>query len=417
MDERKKILILTADAGFGHRSAANALAAALEESYGSELELEIANPLDDKGTPFFLRDSQTDYDRWVRNVPELYKLGYNASDSLVPTLLMEQALTTMLVDVIRDLLKKSQPDVIVTTYPLYQSAVTTLFASRKYRVPFYAIVTDLSTVHRLWFHNKVDGCLVPNKLVADLALSYGLSPEKISITGIPVHPNVVRESRDKNTIRRSLGWEPDIPTILAVGSRRVERMLDSLNVINHFGMPLQLAVVAGNDEVIYKGASQMEWHIPTRVYNFVDNMPELMHASDMILCKAGGLIVTESLACGLPMILVDVIPGQETGNAQYVIAYGAGEMAETSCDILELLCHWMQNGGMKFKRMAANAKAIGLPRSAFDAADILYQAAMHKEEIIAHRSRKNRTHPAMRKTVEAIEPGNDQSGQGGHTGG
>ncbi len=392
MEEHKKVLILTADAGFGHRSAANALAAAIEESYASELEFEIANPLDDKGTPFFLRDSQTDYDRWVRNVPELYKLGYSASDALVPTVLMEQALTAMLIDVIRDLLKKSQPDVIVTTYPLYQSAVTTLLTSRKYRVPFYTIVTDLSTVHRLWFHSKVDGCLVPNKLVADLALNYGIPPQKISITGIPVHPNVVRETRDKNTIRQSLGLTPDIPTILAVGSRRVERMLDSLNVINHFGAPLQLIVVAGKDETIYNGANQMEWHIPAKIYNFVDNMPELMHASDMILCKAGGLIVTESLACGLPMILVDVIPGQETGNAQYVVAYGAGEMTESSCDILELLCHWMLNDGAQFKRAAANAKAIGQPRSAYDAAAILYHAAMHKEEIIAHRVHRRRIH-------------------------
>lgn len=390
MDERKKILILTADAGFGHRSAAIALSAALEETHGAELEIEIANPLDDKGTPFFLRDSQSDYDRWVRNVPELYKLGYEASDYLIPTVLMEQALSAMELDVIHDMFKKSQPDVVVTTNPLYQSAVTTLFTNRKYRVPFYTVITDLSTLHRLWFHNKVDGLLVPNKLVADMALNYGIAQEKIHITGIPVHPNVVRETRDKNTIRQALGWQPDIPTILAVGSRRVENLLDSLNVINHFGLPVQLIVVAGKDETIYNGASQMEWHIPSKVYNFVDNMPEMMHASDMILSKAGGLIVTESLACGLPMILIDVIPGQETGNAQYVIAYGAGAMAATPTNILELLCHWMMNNGQQFKRAAENARAIGKPRSAYDAAEIIYHAAMHSDEVIQPRNHRRR---------------------------
>lgn len=415
MDQRKKVLILTADAGFGHRSAAIALSTALEESYGSELELEIANPLDDKGTPFFLRDSQTDYDRWVRNVPELYKLGYDASDSLIPTVLMEQALAAMELDVIRDLFKKSQPDVVVTTYPLYQSAISTLFTNRKYRVPFYTVVTDLSTVHRLWFHNKVDGCLVPNKLVADLAMNYGVAQQKISITGIPVHPNVVSETRDKNTIRKALGWQTDIPTILAVGSRRVENLLDSLNIINHFGMPLQLIVVAGKDESIYNSASQMEWHIPAKVYNFVENMPELMHASDMIICKAGGLIVTESLACGLPMILVDVIPGQETGNAQYVIAYGAGEMSTTPTDILEILCHWMMNNGNQFIRMAANAKAIGKPRSAFDAADIIYHAAVHKEEIIKPKMRrKTLSHTARKITQKRTSANQTEPENTGH---
>ena len=79
----------------------------------------------------------------------------------------------------------------------------------------------------------------------------------------------------------------------------------------------------------YNAANQMTWHIPVKIFNFVENMPTLMHASDIMLCKAGGLIVTESLACGLPMILIDVIPGQETGNAEYVMAYGAGDMSET----------------------------------------------------------------------------------------
>jgi UDP-N-acetylglucosamine:LPS N-acetylglucosamine transferase len=74
---------------------------------------------------------------------------------------------------------------------------------------------------------------VPNSLVADLATSYGVDPEKVTITGIPVHPNVVRESRSKNEIRQELGWTLDIPTVLAVGSKRVERLIDTLNIINH----------------------------------------------------------------------------------------------------------------------------------------------------------------------------------------
>ena len=84
----KKILILTADAGFGHRSAANAVAAALKEQYAEQVEALILNPLDDKRTPFFLRDSQSDYDRIVRNVPELYRLGYEASDAPIPGTIM-----------------------------------------------------------------------------------------------------------------------------------------------------------------------------------------------------------------------------------------------------------------------------------------------------------------------------------------
>src|SRR5690242_3641033 len=102
---RRRVLILTADAGFGHRSAANAVASALKEMYGDLCELAIVNPLEDKRTPFFLRDSQSDYDKLVRNVPELYRFGYDASDASVPVVIVEQALTVLLFEVMRDIVR------------------------------------------------------------------------------------------------------------------------------------------------------------------------------------------------------------------------------------------------------------------------------------------------------------------------
>jgi len=373
MSERKKVLILTADAGFGHRSAAIAVAAAIEEKYSEDTDVEIVNPLDDIRVPTFLRDSQTDYTKWVRHVPELYQLGYEASDSLLPTTILENSLVVLLIDAMRGILEASNPDVILTTYPLYQSTLTALFRSKRYRVPLYTSITDLSTVHRMWFHKRVDGCLVPNNLVADLATSCGMPAEKINITGIPVHPNVVRDDRPKNEIRKELGWETDTPTILAVSSKRVERMIDTLNIINHYGGKVQLAVVAGKDERLLHEINQFEWHIPVKVYDFVENMPSLMHAADMIICKAGGLIVTESLACGLPMILIEIIPGQETGNAEYVTALGAADLAESPIAVLECLDHMLMNDQAILKQRAKNAVRIGQPRSAYKVADILHQ--------------------------------------------
>jgi 1,2-diacylglycerol 3-beta-galactosyltransferase len=399
MVERKKVLILTADAGFGHRSAANAVAAAIEEKYNDELSYEIVNPLNDKNAPTFLHDTQADYTKWIRSVPELYKFGYDASDALIPTTLMENSLSVLLNDVMREILKKHQPDVILSTYPMYPPVLTTLFHQKRYKVPLYSSVTDLSTVHRLWFHRKVDGLLVPNSLVADMATSYGMNPEKITITGIPVHPNVIKETRTKNEVRAELGWTPDIPTVLAVGSKRVERMVDTLNILNHFGGPLQIVVVAGKDEQLLQELKHFDWHVPAHIYDFVENIPMMMHAADLIICKAGGLIVTESLACGLPMILIEIIPGQETGNAEYVTALGAADLAETPVAMLEDLSHLLLNNHSLLKQRAENAARIGQPRSAFKVADILYNAV---KESPAHvwTTRKSRRKAASEKAAD-----------------
>lgn len=110
-------------------------------------------------------------------------------------------------------------------------------------------------------------------------------------------------------------------------------------MINHFGAPLQLVVVCGKDRETFKDLHEVIWHVPVHLYEYTSEMPAFMRAADLIVCKAGGLIVTESLACGLPMILVDVLPGQETGNMEYVVNNGAGELVESPIEMLEALSH------------------------------------------------------------------------------
>src|SRR5512139_2040114 len=110
MPDSKRILILTADAGFGHRSAANALAEALQETHGDDCTYEIVNVLDDERTPRLLHDSQSDYDRIARDMPDVYKFGYDATDANAAAGLMERGLQAMLYDAMRNVLHDKQPD-------------------------------------------------------------------------------------------------------------------------------------------------------------------------------------------------------------------------------------------------------------------------------------------------------------------
>jgi 1,2-diacylglycerol 3-beta-galactosyltransferase len=379
-------LILTADAGFGHRSAANAVASALKEMYGDQCDLLIVNPLEDKRTPFFLRDSQADYDKLVRRLPELYRFGYDASDASVPAVIVEQALTVLLFEVMRDIIRKNRPDVILSTYPLYQAPLLAVMTIFQVSVPLLVTITDLATVHRLWFSSGVDQCMVPNQYVKNLALSYGLSPQQVQVCGIPVNPEVVREKRSPAEIRAAMGWETDITTVLAVGSRRVDRLMDTLSVLNHFGVPLQLVVVAGKDEKLYRELQEMDWHVPVKMYEYVQNVPELMKAAEFIVCKAGGLIVTEALACGKPLLLIDVLPGQESGNADFVVQNGAGDLARTMMEVLETVSHWMSNGGKLLAQRAENARVLGKPNAAYDVARSVWEIARVSPEIDSRRN-------------------------------
>ncbi len=181
-----------------------------------------------------------------------------------------------------------------------------------------------------------------------------------------------------------------------MGSKRVERLDAFTHVLNHAGCDLHLAAVAGGNEELYAALRRTEWHVPATVYDFVGNMPDLMHAADCIVSKAGGLIVTESLACGLPLLITQVIPGQETGNAQYVVEEGAGNMTPEPAILLETIAHWLADGRRLFHERAANAQRLGRPEAAFAAADLIWQAGL------AGAPRRTHRFPISRAKMKAL---------------
>ena len=374
-EKMKRLVILTADAGFGHRSAANAVAAALNDRYADCCHVDVINPLEDRRTPFFLRDSQADYDKIVRDMPGLYRFGYDASDAAVPKAIVESALTVLLFEVMQDILRHYRPDAILITYPIYQVPLSAVFTLHKQYIPLLTVITDLATVHRIWFHPGVDACIVPTDITRRLAMDYGIPGERVHITGIPVNPNIGGETREKSAIRAELGWQQENVTFLAVGSRRVEHLREILTVLNHFGRPLQLVVVAGKDEELYHQLKMVDWHVPVHLYEYVSNLAPMMRAADGLISKAGGLIVTEALASGLPLVMVDVLPGQEKGNADYVISGGAGDLVDNPVKALEVFYHLLADDCELLHERARNALRLGNPDAAYQVADLFYQAA------------------------------------------
>jgi 1,2-diacylglycerol 3-beta-galactosyltransferase len=370
----KRILILTADYGYGRRSAAHAISEALRETHGQECKAEIVNPLDDPRAPAVFQENQNDHDRLVREVPDLYKLGYRVSESRLVGSLANTTSILTLFDVLRGIIRQRQPDVIVCTYPLYQGFLSAEFAVEKRHIPWVTVVTDLETAQPLWFHPAADLCLVPTRTVYDLAIEAGLPPEKVKITGIPVHPGLTKGNQDQASRRQCLGWRPDLFTVLAIGSRRIEHLYDALRGLNHSGLPLQLVVVAGGDDELYQRFQETEWHVETHCYNFVAGLGSFMRAADCILSKAGGLTVSEALACGLPLILVDVIPGQENGNANHVVSGHAGVLARDSIEVLETVFHWLERDRRLYCQQAQNARRLGRPQAAYDVADLVWTA-------------------------------------------
>jgi 1,2-diacylglycerol 3-beta-galactosyltransferase len=370
-----RVLILSADAGFGHKAAANAIAAAFDEKYADRTSVRIVNPLDHTNAPGLLVTAQDDYDRMIQQSPDLYRVGYQASDGAIPAGLAEQALTLMLFTVLRDILGTHRPDVVITTYPLYQAPLATLNAVSRRVAPFLTVVTDLASVHRLWFNESAEMCLVPTEAVALKAIESGLSRDRVEVTGLPVNPRLAQPV-DKASLRAKLGWRDDRVVALFTGSKRVKKLEPVAQALNHSGLPLELAIVTGGDEGLRHRFEAEEWHLPAHVYGYVDSMWELMQAADFIVCKAGGLIVSEALAAGLPLLIAEALPGQETGNVEHVVRGGAGMLVNDALEALVQVYHWLDKDGAALKAVAARARALGRPDAAVRVADRALEVAI-----------------------------------------
>ena len=370
-----RVLLLTSDMGYGHRSAAHAVEAALHNRYGAQVETRVENAFDQPSVPGWLKEDPANYNRMVRERPELYQKTYQTLNKPLPTTFYELGLTVVLGEAVASLVRETAPDVIVATHPNYLAPLKAYFALSRRSIPVVTAVTDMGDVHVMWFNDVSSFTLVPTQQVYDTAIENKLDPGTVRITGIPVNPALAGDTRSKAEVRATLGLDPDRTTVLVSGSQRVNNLMNAVRILNHSNQPIQLLIVAGGDDETYAALEATEWHLPVRLFNFTNEMPTLMRAADAIVCKAGGLMVTESLAAGLPLLLIDVIEGQETGNAEFVVQNRAGLVVKDPLDFLEAAYHWLSGDQEPLRAATACARAIGRPRAAYDAAELAWALA------------------------------------------
>ena len=387
MNDSRNILVLTNDAGLGHRQAALATVAALEQRYGALCHPVLVNPLDEPGVPAVLHNTQSDFNRVVRLAPALYRLGHGLANTTLPTRLMERMEVLTLMEPIGRVLARTRPDVVVTTHPVFVYLLATYRQREGATWPLVVLVTDLARLQRLWFRREVDLYLVPTAQAAVLAERRGIPAERVHVTGIPVDLRL-NEKQSRAELRAANGWDAGRPAVLAVGSRRVQEFTTFLSALNEADLPIQLVVVTGDDAPLLDEVRAIPWRVPAHLYGYVTELPLWLQAVDAVITKAGGLTLAESLAAGCPSFIMQYTPMHERGNADYVAAHGAGVRVTNPAALVEALRRALADDGRALAQMAACARALGRPRAAYDAAELIWaqaeRDAPHPDPLAAH---------------------------------
>jgi len=362
----KKVLVLTASFGEGHNAAARNLRDALE-LVSEEVKVEV---LDLFASSYGSLNTlaQKAYLGVVQYAPRVWGGIYSLLDQ---SDFVENRLGgfTRLRHALGDILHETQPDCVVSTYPVYAHVIQELYRDHRERpFRFITIVTDSITVNSAWFRAPSDLFCVPNQATAVVLRAGGVPEAKIKTLGFPVS-HLFTEAPAVSLRNPGDGVTWQILYLINTGKKKAGRTIDRLlEIPDTF-----LTITAGRDaELKAKLTERTRAHANrVRILGWTNQMPQLMMSSHLVIGKAGGATVQEAIAARCPMIVNQVIPGQEEGNARLIQQFGLGAVVEKNREVV----HWVEDAfghrGRLWQEWRANLAKISRPDASLRLAELV----------------------------------------------
>lgn len=341
------VLILTAGFGEGHNAAARNLEKALRE-FHPEVAVTV-NDIFDESYGWINRLLQSGY-KWIINRhPSLWRGFYNFLDHS-PWATSSAGVFWMAVNLLADRITRYNADVVVSCFPGYGAFLDKVRRGNGRPFSYITVVTDSLTINSIWWRCSSDYFLVPNEPTAKSIEQGGVSRERIRVTGFPVpivfaSPSPVRENPPP-------GGRWQVLYMVNSGYDSAPDIVQALLAVDG----IDLTVTCGRHEALREKLQQLSAQTgkPIELHGWTSEMPSLLRRAHVLISKAGGATVQEALAARTPMIITQVVPGQEEGNAQLIVESGAGEIATTPEAIaLAVQNLFIENGALYTQRHQA----------------------------------------------------------------
>jgi len=268
------------------------------------------------------------------------------------------------------LLQENDPDVVVSVHPLLNHVSYSAIQRSRRKRGLVTVITDLVEFHRGWAFPRADLVIVPTESARQACLKWRVPADRIHLLGLPVDLRFRPPAPgEKAALRRRFGLNEERMTILVVGGGEGSgNLLKQVRALAWRPQPWQVIAVCGRNEKLRRRLSRVHFATPIRVFGFVENMPELMRASDLVVSKAGPGAIAEALTTGLPIMLTGYLPGQETENVTFVNMSGFGLFAPKPEQLLESINLLFADDMRIWREMVERAASIARPYAALDIA-------------------------------------------------
>ena len=358
----KRVLILSVSAGTGHVRAADALA----KSFTGDPSVEAVEHLDvlNFTNKLFHNFYSKLYIQLVKSAPQVLGWVYEASDEPWKTDAVRLRLERLQAQRLVQFIHAFRPDITICTHFMPVGIIAHLIEKGLIQTHLSVVVTDLD-MHAMWLSRTFHRYFVAIEETKAHLKALGLPGERITVSGIPIDP-VFAEKADRYALRKEFGLNPSRTTILfsagAFGLSPAEFVVSRLMLLRH---PVQTVVICGKNEELKERVQKMvgESNPDFKILGYTNRMHDLMKLSDLFVGKPGGLTTAEALACGLPMLIITPIPGQEERNSDHLLEDGVALKCNELTTITFKIDTLLDNPA-RLAAMRQRAYALGRPHAA-----------------------------------------------------
>lgn len=363
-----KILIISSDTGGGHRSAAQALVEGVHKFWeGKSVTVRVIKAVEESHR---VTDKLVNVYNWVLcHKQHWMKYVYWAMNRFRPETNKFCQLGS--ISYVRQQFEKWCPHIVVSVHPLTQHIFARILKELNLaeQIPLVTVVTDpCYGFWKGWACNDVSLYLVANEDARRQLIDYGILPEKIKISGMPVHPKF-REVNEKDAqkARKAFGLDAEKFTIFVnagwIGGGNIPQIFKELV---RGELDVQAIFLAGKNEGLKKEAEELARmaKFPVKVIGYSDEIEKLMQSANVMISKLGGLTTFEALACRLPIIADATTPPmpQEAGTVNLIAKRGAGILLQKAVDIVPTVQNLL-NDSAKYAEMKAATIGLTVPNS------------------------------------------------------
>lgn len=363
-----KILIISSDTGGGHRSAAAAIVAGVQKFLESEsYAVRVVRAVEES---HHLTARLVRLYNWIlRNRQHWMKYFYWLVNHIRPE--TREFFHKRCIAYVAELFERWCPHVVVSVHPLTQHLFGRVLKELKLadRIPLVSVVTDpCYGFWKGWACDAVSLYLVASDEARQQLIDYGVSPEKIKISGMPVHPKFCFPGEEAaQAARRALGLDGEKFTVFVnAGWEGGGNIPQIFRELIRGELDVQAIFLAGKNEDLRAAAESMasEAPFPIKVIGYSDEVEKLMSAANVMISKLGGLTTFEAFACRVP-IIADVINEpmpQEAGAANLIENRGAGVLLKRSKDVVPVVRRMMEDE-LHYSKMRAATAGLSAPNS------------------------------------------------------